>query len=279
MTPPIAQFGYIKNGLEVQFNSLCLNVTPDSTYSWNFGGGTSTQENPLFEFPTAAIYTVSLTVTNPDNQTDETEITINLSNSPEPGLFNNIENMVDLYAPSSIIDLVKNHNQKQFLIAKWQLYLQPLVNDPSIEEINTHVPENWPPLVNILIAKLVVIDIIEMELSAFLINSAHAGAESVITQSSSSSSSSSTDSLPKGGIKSIETGPTKVERFENKDVSSASEKTKNLANALLALSGKGGILDKLKESVCAEANRLSIYLPFCPMVNKVRIFSVIKSHC
>ena len=70
--------------------------------------------------------------TIPDNQTDETEITLNLSNNPEPGLFNNIENMVDLYAPSSIISLVKNHNQKQFLIAKWQLYLQPLVNDPSV---------------------------------------------------------------------------------------------------------------------------------------------------
>lgn len=264
MPSPISQFGYNINGMEVSFTSLSLNVNVDTTYLWDFGDGiTSTEENPIHTFIGEGFYTVSLQVTNLDNSTSTSDNVINLSGSINPTIFNNIPLLVDNYSPSEIVGTVKNNSQKEFLIAKWQLYLQPLIFNPEVQVENTFNASSWPPLVNSLIAKLVVIDIIIMESSAFLLRTAVNGSGGGTTSSSGTNTSSSN-----GGIKSIETGPTKVERYENKDNSSTSEKLSNLSKTYQSLISPGGVLDQLKETACQESKRLQIYLPSCGQLSK-----------
>ena len=261
---PTAQFGYIINGLEVTFTSLSLNVDQDSTYNWDFGDtiGLSTEENPVYTFTNTNFFNVKLTVINSDLTSNTSEVIINLTGQPPANLFNNIGNLIDLYSPTNIVGTINHHAQKEFLIGKWQSYLQPLVYDPSVEFQNTYIESSWPPLANSLIAKLVVLDIIYMISAKFLITTAEAGGNSEFN-STSSSSSTSTSSQQPGSIKSIETGPTKVERYENKDVSSTSEKQVNISKAYKELTTKGGFLDQLKDSICIESKRINVELPFC----------------
>jgi len=274
MLSPISQFGYQINGLEVSLTSLSLNTDADTQYLWDFGDGiTSTLENPLHTFLQAGFYQVSLTVTNLDLQSTSSSNIINLSGTLQPVMFTDIPQLVDLYCPTEIIGTAKNNSQKEFLIDKWQEYLQPLVFNPSVSIENTHIANSYPPLVNYLIAKLVVIDIIIMESSAFLIQAATSG-----NNGGTTSSSGTTNSSTQGGIKSIETGPTKVERYENKDTSSTSEKLSNLSKAYQSLISPGGVLDQLRETACQEAKRLQIYLPTCgPLVNDNKGFKVVKN--
>lgn len=270
MPLPIAQFGYTLTGLEVAFTNLSLGVDENTTYAWDFGNGNnSIDESPTETYATAEFFTVSLTATN-GSDSDICTVVINLTGLPPVDLFNNIPNMVDLYSPTSIVGTIVNHAQKEFLIAKWQLYLQPLVENPSVEVTNTYIPSSWSPLANSLIAKLTVIDIIEMEVAKFTMNAAQAGSSSTFGTSSSSSNSSQSNPEP-GPIKSIETGPTKVERYENKDTSSSSEMASNLAKTYQSLTVQGGILDQLKESACMEADRIDVYLPMCGVMKNIVI--------
>jgi PKD repeat protein len=60
--PPVADFTYTINELEVDFQNESSNAT---SYLWNFGdGGTSTQFNPLHEYAEDGVYLVTLTATN-----------------------------------------------------------------------------------------------------------------------------------------------------------------------------------------------------------------------
>jgi PKD repeat protein len=266
MPAPISQFGYQVNDLEITFTSLSLNVDVDTTYLWDFGdGNTSAEENPIHTYLAPAFYNVKLTVTNLDASTSESIVLINISGTQNPEIFNDIPSMVDLYSPTEIIGTVRNHQQKEFLISKWQAYLQPLVVDKIVTIENTYNPNAYSPLANSLIAKLVVIEIIMAEASAFLLKTAVDG------NGGSSASSGSGSTTVNGSIKSIETGPTKVERYENKDVSSASEKSANLAKTYQNLITQGGVLDQLKDSACQESKRIDVYLPMCgplPASNK-----------
>lgn len=275
MPSPISQFGYTVNGLEVIFNSLSLNVTLDSTYLWDFGdGNTSVEEDPTHTYAVAAFYNVKLTVTNSDATTSESTVMINLSGTNNPALFNDIGALIDLYSPTEIIGTVRNHQQKEFLIAKWQAYLQPLMVNPEVSVENTYNVNAYTPLANSLIAKLVVIDIIMMETSSFLMKTAVDG------NGGSTTSSDTSNTSTMGGIKSIETGPTKVERYENKDASSSSEKASNLAKTYQNLISKGGVLDQLKDSACQESQRILVYLPMCgPLPATNRGFKVAADNC
>lgn len=274
MPSPISIIGYLKTGeSEVQFNSLSVNVDEDSTYLWDFGdGNTSTEENPLHTFLTQAYFTVTLTVTNLDTTTSESGVLLNLTSTPIPTMFTNIPGIVDLYSPTQVIGSIKNNQQKDFFISKWQAYLQPLASNPEVEAINTFNPSAYNPLVNSLIARLVVIDIITAEAAAFAINTAVEG-QSPSTSTEVSGAVTST----LGGIKSIETGPTKVERYENKDNSSNSEKISNLAKAYQQLIVKDGVVDELKRLTCQEAQRVDIFLPMCgPLPANNKGFNVSK---
>ena len=275
MPPPISQFGYTVVGLEVTFTSLALNTTTDTTYEWDFGdGNTSTEEDPVHIYDVPAFYVVKLTVTNIDSTTDTEEVTINLSGTNNPALFNDIGKLVVLYSPTEIIGTIRNHAQKEFFINKWQAYLQPLMIHPEILVEDTYNQSAWGPLANSLIAKLVVIEIIMAETSSFLLRTAVDGS------GGTTSSSDSGNTQTQGTIKSIETGPTKDERYENKDISSVSEKLANLAKTYQNLAAKDGILDQLKASACQESKRIEVYLPMCgPLPSPNKGIRVAKKDC
>lgn len=269
---PIASFGYTLEGNEVQFENLSQNIGQDTVYLWDFGDGvTSNEENPIHVYLDNLIYVITFKVTNP-TASNTIQVSINLSNSPSPGIMNDIGSMVDLYSPTQVISTIVNHKRKEFLIAKWQQYLQPLVENPEVTPANTFTPSSWPPLVNSLIAKLVIVDIIEMNVSALAISISNEGQ---IPSTGNYGSNTNTN----GTIKSIETGPTKVERYENKDISSYSEKMWNLARAYQQLVRPGGALESLKEGICQESARVRIYLPNCGQlpINNIS-FQVSKNH-
>lgn len=263
MPAPISQFGYNINGNVVSFMSYSDNVTADTKYLWDFGDGNiSTLQNPIHTFLQASYYLVRLTVENVyeglPSELDEMAILVNMSIIQKPPMFNDISAIIDLYCPTQVIGTVRNSNRKTLLIAKWQTYLQPLLFEPEVSPLNTYSAISYPVLANILIAKLVIIGIIEMETAAFLLEATASG-----VSSGSSSGSGSSTTTSNGGIKSIETGPTKVERYENKDSSSRSEMMSNLSKVYTALAKPGGILDELKASACQDAQRISVYLPMC----------------
>lgn len=274
MPAPISQYGYEVNGLEVTFTSLSLNVTLDTEYLWDFGdGNTSDEEDPVHIYTVPAFYVAKLTVTNIGETPHQSESTINLSGVNNPAIFNDISKLIDLYSPTEIIGTIRNHQQKEFLINKWQAYLQPLLFDPEVAIEDTYNQTAYQPLANALIAKLVVIDIIMMETSAFLLRVAVDGNGGKTTENSGGSTA------VVGSIKSIETGPTKVERYENKDISSNSEKQSNLAKTYQNLIAKGGVLDQLKNSACQESQRILVYLPMCgPLPATNRGFSVTENN-
>ncbi|GAB4495889.1 MAG: hypothetical protein OHK0019_26280 [Saprospiraceae bacterium] len=59
---PVANFTSSVSGLTVTFNNTSSNA---DTYFWDFGdGGNSNEENPVYTYSEAGIYTVTLTVTN-----------------------------------------------------------------------------------------------------------------------------------------------------------------------------------------------------------------------
>ena len=275
MPSPIVNIGYTRNGLEISFINLSLNLTPDSTYIWDFGdGNNSTEKDPVHVYSEEGAYLVKLTVNDPSGDGQDTQL-INLAEQPIPTLMTDIPAMVDLYAPTSIVGLVKNHKQKDLFIAKWQIYLQPLVeNTHVVNPDDTHNPQGWPPLVNSLIAKLVVIDIILADSTAFLLNVAHEGQSASTTTQTGSNTSSQ-----EGSIKSIETGPTKIERYENKDASSNSEKITNLGKAYQQLIRPGSLLDELKASTCQEAQRVDLYLPMCGPLPSRNMGIIIAKPC
>jgi YVTN family beta-propeller protein len=86
---PIANFSsnitsdYVLLSIPVQFTDLSKNATG---WSWNFGDGSnSTQQNPIHTYPSAGIYTASLTVNN-SNGTDSKFAKVNVvpKGSPAP---------------------------------------------------------------------------------------------------------------------------------------------------------------------------------------------------
>ncbi|HZG01454.1 MAG TPA: PKD domain-containing protein [Chitinophagales bacterium] len=75
---PEANFSLSQNGNEFTFTNSSSNA---DSVSWDFGvaGGTSTDENPLFTYPTPGAYTVTLVVTN-ECGTDTFTQNISISN-------------------------------------------------------------------------------------------------------------------------------------------------------------------------------------------------------
>ena len=146
---------------------------------------------------------------------------------------------------------------KLIWIDKWQDFISRLVSPPiKPEEIHNYMA--YPPLVNNLIAKLVVYD-------AFM--KAAQGAMVLMMQTASGSNpeyqteleayQSQTNSPGGGQEKLIETGPAKVEWFD-------------VANAIDAFfkngAGEDGtsVFDILRRQICALAARLRIRLWICP---------------
>ncbi|NBY41335.1 MAG: PKD domain-containing protein [Flavobacteriia bacterium] len=65
--------------------SIVNNSTGASTYNWNFGNGaTSTQVNPLYQYPQGGNYTVWLTATSAQGCVDSTSHAIQIITTPTP---------------------------------------------------------------------------------------------------------------------------------------------------------------------------------------------------
>ena len=117
------------------------------------------------------------------------------------------------------------------LIAKYQLWLSPLVN-PIVVSPNIHDETFYDPLANQLIAEIVILDLIEIGAAAFML-----------------SLSNQSGATPKE-VKKITTGPADAEWY------SASDSWANIMKP-------GGAKDMLQQSTCGLASRLRIALPWC----------------
>jgi len=85
MEPPQAEFSATPVIGEVPFT---VSFTDESTgeitnYGWDFGdGGTSTEANPLHQYETVGVYTVSLMVSGPGGSDTETKVNYIIANEP-----------------------------------------------------------------------------------------------------------------------------------------------------------------------------------------------------
>lgn len=241
---PTPSFSYLRNLLAVQFNDQSLNG-PMVSWLWDFGDGspTSALQNPTHTYAQSGFYNVTLDVSNV-NGTESIMLTIGVSSVQPNPLNQNIWFLIDAYIPPNLVT-VMDPNEKQSLITKWQLYLFPLV-EPALIPGDEHTELNWPPLVNQLIAELVAYDLIIQGANAFMTQLGHEG--------SSSSSTTTTSGQQK---KSIKTGPTEVEWYQDRTAEELGEVGSAYASALKP----GGALDAVKQMICQLAARLRINLP------------------
>lgn len=93
LLPNFSVSNYVYANTPIKFSNLSSNAT---TYSWNFGDGTtSTVENPMHIYIAAGKYIVTLSVTNgTESRTCSKSITVNVSNIVS---FNPYENLVAYY--------------------------------------------------------------------------------------------------------------------------------------------------------------------------------------
>lgn len=148
-----------------------------------------------------------------------------------------------------------DYNFRTQKIKYWRLFFQDTYDIPDSAINNDAV---WPILVNALIAKLVVYDAIALALQGNLM--AILGGNSVSTSSSTTT----------GDVKSIETGPAKVEFFP------AGETVSQILRST-ASSQKGNVLDEFQTSLCILARKLTLKLGMCKADKVVTIFQYHKN--
>jgi PKD repeat protein len=70
--PPVAAFSFTTDGLEIQFSDTSTDSDGNIvSHQWDFGDhGTSTETSPIHTFASAGTYTVKLTVTDDDGETN-----------------------------------------------------------------------------------------------------------------------------------------------------------------------------------------------------------------
>lgn len=249
MAKPVAFFGFSIQGLIATFINNSLN-SPTS-YQWDFGdGNNSILKNPSNTYAEAGYYTVTLIATNADGDSEPFTIEIGLGTAG-PVMNTPIIVMIDHNLPTALVGEATN-SEKATLIHKWQLYLEPLVDE--VLPADTHNEFGWPPLFNVLIAQLASYDIILQGANQFLSLAGNLGG------SSSSSGSGGEDGTVQQ-IKSIETGPAKTEWYENNNKTTESEIINNIGEAFSSAVKAGGALDQLKASICQLAHRVRINLP------------------
>lgn len=127
-------------------------------------------------------------------------------------------------------------------IIYWKLWLQ---DSFAITDALLHDDSSWPPLARFLIAKLVVHDYI-----AHLME--------VTISGNFSSTDGTTVSAGSGAMKSLQTGPSKVEWYDSAD--SINNLTSKGANGMSAF-------DQMSMGICSLAGKLGVYLPMCEMPN------------
>lgn len=154
---PIASYTFITNLLEATFMDASTNG-PIISWLWDFGfqtdgvQETSTLQNPpAITFPEAGLYNVSLTVTSNGGSNQYVSI---IQVALTPGLNYTVLELVLAELPQGISINTNNFGQ---LLRKWQLFYQPAF---CISDTNIFDETMWPPLANVLIAKLIIYDFI-----------------------------------------------------------------------------------------------------------------------
>lgn len=157
MANPVSSYSFTQAGLSVTFKDTSTNG-PINTWLWDFGfmiGGvpqTSSLQNPAeLTFPQGGLFNVSLTVTGNSGSNQYTSI---LYISLTPSLNYPIIELVLAELPSGISINTNNFNQ---ILRKWQLFYQPAF---SIADADVFDETKYPPLANVLIAKLIIYDFI-----------------------------------------------------------------------------------------------------------------------
>lgn len=242
MSAPIANFNFLATGLSVVFEDLSTN-TP-TAWLWDFGDtGTSTVQNPTHVFTTAGAYKITLTATNAQGSN---VFSYKILVSTDPIINVTVEELVQMEIPSGLDITAIELSQ---LVRKWQIYLQPLVYIPTeISESDMFNQAKWPTLLNVLISKLVIYDII-LEKSR----------EAMLAASSVSNS--------QGGLKSVESGPSKAEWYDSSTFWSV---------MFRGVDGKG-FMGSLTSEICQFAQRQMIYLAgICPQFINPPLFIVGK---
>jgi len=229
---PEASFSYSVSALDVDFQDRSSNGP--TSWLWDFGdGNNSNVQNPSHTYSRRGFFVVTLLATNADGISEPFQLSVGVSDTGINPLPRSIYDMVLSYIPENVNISV---GEIDGFIKKWQLYLQPLVENPTVDPANVFDEFYWPPLVNQLIAELVALDLIIQAINVLI--------------SSSSSSNSGTGG---GALKKVVTGPTQAEW---QDPSGATDSINNMVKS-------GGALDTLVKQTCMLAKRVRIYLPIC----------------
>lgn len=238
MPAPIANFGFITQGLSVTFTDSSLNVP--TSWSWDFGDpnsgllNVSTVQNPVHLFSLSGTYLITFTATNGLGSSIKT-YTLEIS---ESGSLLGIREMIAGRIPAGItIDPAIRDNY----IKIEQLFLQPLLS-PPISDVDLFVESEWPLLANVLVAELVSYKLILDQVNSL-----------ILALSNSSSGSTST---AQAALKKIVTGPSEAEWYNNVEAT-----TNFLSNTFK----NGSLFEKTTLGViCALVERLGIQHPYCP---------------
>ena len=137
--------------------------------------------------------------------------------------------------PANLTLTMDYRNQKIFY---WRRILQSAF---EISDANLNIESAWPTLVNALLAKLVVYDALMLSASGAFVQFLGGDYTSTSTVSS-------------GGVKSVETGPVKVEYFDT---------ATSAKNAFVSSAGNLSMFETLKQGLCGLANQLRVKLPMC----------------
>lgn len=194
------------------------------------------EQNPTVTFTKPAIYLVKETVTFQD-----VDLPMTFERNVVVGMNLPIREALAAELPGMAFDEAALNNS----IKKWQLYLQTRV---GVSNEDVFVEARWPPLANVLIAKLLVYD-------------------ELVRQANSFVQAGNTTRVVKGSVKKVETGPTNVEwnppsesfslLFKNKDAS---------------------FIDFLLNDICLYARSLGILLPMCKLnLKTTHMFSIFKA--
>jgi len=229
---PEANFSYSVSALVVDFIDRSSNGP--TSWLWDFGDGTTnTTENPSHTYNRRGFFVVTLITTNADGSSNPFSLSVGVSDTGITPLPRSIYDMILSYIPVGVTISV---GEIDGFIKKWQLYLQPLVENPEVDPNYVFDEFYWPPLVNQLIAELVALDLLIQSINILI------------------SSSSSTGSGTAGGaMKKVVTGPTQAEWH---DPSGATDSVNQMVKA-------GGAVDTLINQTCMLAKRVRIYLPIC----------------
>lgn len=161
-----------------------------------------------------------------------------------------ISSYLESELPIGFVPSVNFVNQKT---RYWRLFLQSAFD---ITDSLLNVDSAWPELVNALIAKLIAHDTLMTSIRGNLIT---AFGENIVT---------SERTIAMGGdVKSIETGPSKVEFHPVSET---------LMQLLKSTTTGQNLLIQLSEDICGLARRVSVKIPMCKAGNLVVPFQIGK---